>query len=96
MVEPEMPFYELPDNMDLAEVFIKTMINDVLEKCPDDMEFFNERIDKSVLAKLENIRSKEFIRLPYTEAIEIIQTAAGSSTILFNGAAICRLNTSDS
>ncbi len=73
MVEPEMPFYELPDNMDLAEAFIKTMINDVLEKCPDDMEFFNERIDKTVLAKLENIRSKEFIRLPYTEAIDIIQ-----------------------
>ena len=73
MVEPEMPFYELPDNMDLAEAFIKTMITDVLEKCPDDMEFFNERIDKTVLAKLENIRSKEFIRLPYTEAIDIIQ-----------------------
>ena len=73
MVEPEMPFYELPDNMDLAEAFIKTMINDVLEKCPDDMEFFNERIDKTVLAKLENIRTKEFIRLPYTEAIDIIQ-----------------------
>lgn len=73
MVEPEMPFYELPDNMDLAEAFIKTMINDVLEKCPDDMEFFNTRIDTTVLAKLENIRSREFIRLPYTEAIDIIQ-----------------------
>ncbi len=73
MVEPEMPFYELPDNMDLAEAFIKTMINDVMEKCPEDMEFFNERIDKTVLAKLENIRTKEFIRLPYTEAIDIIQ-----------------------
>ena len=73
MVEPEMPFYELPDNMDLAEAFIKAMINDVLEKCPDDMAFFNDRIDNTVLSKLENIRNKEFIRLPYTEAIEIIQ-----------------------
>ncbi len=72
MVEPEMPFYELPDNMDLAEAFIKTMVNDVLAKCGDDMEFFNERIDKTVLAKLENIRTKDFIRLPYTEAIDII------------------------
>ena len=73
MVEPEMPFYELPDNMDLAEAFIKAMINDVLEKCPDDMAFFNDRIDNTVLSKLENIRNKEFIRLPYTEAIAIIQ-----------------------
>lgn len=73
MVEPEMPFYELPDNMDLAEAFIKTMVSDVLEKCPDDMAFFNDRIDNTVLSKLENIRNKEFIRLPYTEAIEIIQ-----------------------
>ena len=73
MVEPEMPFYELPDNMDLAEAFIKTMVNDVLEKCPEDMAFFNDRIDNTVLSKLENIRNKEFIRLPYTEAIEIIQ-----------------------
>lgn len=72
MVEPEMPFYELTDNMDLAEAFIKTMVNDVLEKCPDDMAFFNDRIDTTVLAKLENIRQKEFIRLPYTEAIDII------------------------
>ena len=65
MVEPEMPFYELPDNMDLAEAFIKAMIN--------DMAFFNDRIDNTVLSKLENIRNKEFIRLPYTEAIAIIQ-----------------------
>ncbi len=74
MVEPEMPFYELPDNMDLAEAFIKTIINDVLEKCPDDMEFFNQRIDTTTLARLENIRSKQFIRLPYTEAIELLKS----------------------
>lgn len=75
MVEPEMPFYELPDNMDLAEAFIKTMINDVLEQCPDDMQFFNQRIDKTVLETLENIRGNEFVRLPYTEAIELIQNS---------------------
>ncbi len=73
MVEPEMPFYELSDNMDLAEAFIKTMINDVLAECPEDMEFFNQRIDTTVLEKLENIRSNAFVRLPYTEAIEILQ-----------------------
>ena len=72
MVEPEMPFYELTDNMDLAEAFIKTMINDVLDECPEDMEFFNKRIDKTVLETLENIRSHEFIRLTYTEAVELL------------------------
>ena len=75
MVEPEMPFYELPDNMDLAESFIKTMINDVLDQCPEDMEFFNKRIDKTVLDTLENIRSNEFIRLPYTEAIDLLTSS---------------------
>ena len=73
MVEPEMPFYELEDNMDLAESFIKTMINDCLDQCPEDMEFFNQRIDKTVLETLENIRSNSFVRLPYTDAIELLQ-----------------------
>ena len=75
MVEPEMPFYELPDNMRLAEEFIKTIIRDVLDRCPDDMAFFNDRIDKTVMETLRNILDHEFIRLPYTEAVEIIQQA---------------------
>ena len=78
MVEPEMPFYELEDNMDLAEAFIKAMINDCLDQCPEDMEFFNQRIDKTVLETLENIRSNAFVRLPYTEAIELLQTCGKS------------------
>lgn len=72
MVEPEMPFYELTDNMDLAEEFIRRIVNDVLEHSAEDMEFFAQRIDKTVMDRLESIRSKEFVRLPYTEAIEII------------------------
>lgn len=72
MVEPEMPFYELTDNMDLAEEFIRRIVNDVLEHSAQDMEFFAQRIDKGVMDRLESIRSKEFVRLPYTEAIEII------------------------
>ena len=72
MVEPEMPFYELDDNMDLAEQFIKTIVNDILDQCPEDMEFFNKRIDKTVLETLENIRGNEFIRLPYTDAIDLL------------------------
>jgi asparaginyl-tRNA synthetase len=73
MVEPEMPFYDLEDNMALAESFIRTMVSDVLEHCAEDMEFFSQRIDPGVMARLETIRTKDFIRLPYTEAIEIIQ-----------------------
>src|SRR5215471_4869712 len=73
MVEPEMPFYDLNDNMQLAEDFIRSIIKHVLEHCPDDMKFFAERIDKTVLETLENIVSHEFLRLSYTEAIDILQ-----------------------
>lgn len=73
MVEPEMAFYELTDNMDLAESFIQTVIKEVLDRCPDDMQFFNERIDKTILETLKNILDHKFIRLPYTEAIEILE-----------------------
>ncbi|MDG2129444.1 MAG: asparagine--tRNA ligase [Fuerstiella sp.] len=75
MVEPEMPFFELTDNMDLAESFVKTMIGDVLDQCPEDMDFFNQRIDKTVLETLDNICNNEFIRLPYTEAVELLQNS---------------------
>ncbi len=75
MVEPEMPFCDLNDNMDLAETFIRTVINDVLERCPEDMEFFNQRIDKTVLETLDNIRNNDFVRLSYTEAVELLQAS---------------------
>ena len=73
MVEPEMAFYELSDNMDLAEAFLRRIIRDVLERCPEDMKFFNERIDKTVLDTLEGVADSEFLRIPYTEAIEILK-----------------------
>jgi len=72
MVEPEMPFYELTDNMDLAESFIRQILKSVLEQCPEDMEFFNLRIEKTILETLRNIIENDFIRLPYTEAVEIL------------------------
>ncbi|HAB14767.1 MAG TPA: asparagine--tRNA ligase [Planctomycetaceae bacterium] len=75
MVEPEMPFYELPDNMELAESFIRSITAEVLERCGEDMEFFNKRIDDTVLATLANITDNEFIRLTYTEAVEILEGA---------------------
>ena len=75
MIEPEMPFYELEDNMQLAEEFIKTIIRDALERCAEDMAFFNERIDKTVLATLKHILEKDFRRVSYTEAVDIVTKA---------------------
>ena len=73
MVEPEMAFYELTDNMDLAERFLKHVFQDVLKNCSEDMEFFNQRIDKTVIETLQNIVSCDFVRLPYTAAVEILE-----------------------
>ena len=73
MVEPEMAFFELADDMDLAERFIKRIFADVLEKCPEDMAFFNDRIDKTTLETMTHIVESDFIRLPYTEAVEILK-----------------------
>ncbi len=75
MIEPEMAFCDLTGNMDLAERLLKRICGDVLEKCPEDMEFFNLRIDKTVLATLQQIVDVEFIRLPYTEAVEILKNS---------------------
>ena len=60
MVEPEMAFYDLDDNMDLAEDFIKYLLADVMEHCAEDMEFFNKHIDTSILATLKNIIDNRF------------------------------------
>lgn len=72
MVEPEVPFFELTDNMQLAEDFIKTTISDVLERCREDMEFFNLRIDKTILETLDHILNNEFRRVSYTEAVDVL------------------------
>src|SRR4029079_11793614 len=72
MVEPEMAFYELTDNMDLAERFLKRIFHDVLNQCREDMEFFNERIDKTVITTLEQILASSFKRVSHTEAVEIL------------------------
>lgn len=75
MVEPEMPFYELDDNMDLAESFIKTIITDVLTECEEDMEFFGKWIEKTLLETLTHIRDEDFVRVPYTEAVELLMSS---------------------
>jgi asparaginyl-tRNA synthetase len=78
MVEPEMAFFELADNMTLAEAFLKRIFRDVLEKCAEDMQFFQERIDKTVIGTLERIVASDFERLPYTEAIERLEKSGRS------------------
>ncbi|MEX2142762.1 MAG: asparagine--tRNA ligase [Pirellulales bacterium] len=73
MVEPEMAFFELTDNMDLAEAFLKRIFRDALEHCAEDMQFFKERIDNTVVETLEQIVESDFERLPYTEAVERLE-----------------------
>jgi asparaginyl-tRNA synthetase len=73
MVEPEMAFYDLDDDMDLAEEFIKYLFADVLENCIEDMAFFNQRIDKTTLETLQHIVDNQFERLTYTDAIHHLQ-----------------------
>ncbi len=73
MVEPEMAFFELSDNMDLAERFLKRIFGDVLAQCAEDMQFFNQRIDDTAIATLEQIVASQFVRLPYEEAVEILK-----------------------
>jgi asparaginyl-tRNA synthetase len=75
MVEPEMAFCDLEGDMDLAEAFLKHVFQSVLETCPEDMEFFNQRIDKSVLATAENIINNQFERITYTDAIALLEKA---------------------
>jgi asparaginyl-tRNA synthetase len=73
MVEPEMAFCDLDGNMDLAEAFLKFVFQQVLEQCPDDMAFFDQRIDNSVLATADNIIHNTFERITYTEAVAMLQ-----------------------
>ena len=75
MIEPEMAFCDLEGDMDLAEAFLKHIFKYVLETCQEDIEFFNERIDKTVLATAENIIKNQFERLTYTEAVALLERA---------------------
>ena len=73
MIEPEMAFYELEDNMDVAEAMIKHIITRVLERCPDEINFFNSFVDKGLKARLEHVATSDFARVSYTEAVEILK-----------------------
>jgi asparaginyl-tRNA synthetase len=72
MIEPEMAFYDIHDNMDLAEEFLKYLIKYTLDHCKDDLEFLNNMIDKGLLERLKFVLDNPFERKTYTEAIEIL------------------------
>ncbi len=73
MNEPEMAFYEIQDNMDLAEEFLKYLVKWALERCMDDLQFLNDLYDKELIDRLKSVVDVDFVRLSYTEAIDILQ-----------------------
>ncbi len=73
MIEPEICFADLKDDMDLAESMLKYVINYVLENCPEEMEFFNNFIDKTLLERLNNVVNSEFGRITYTDAVKELE-----------------------
>ena len=75
MIEPEMAFYELEDNMELAEDFLKYLINYALENCREDLEFLNKMWDKELIERLEFVIKNDFVRLDYTEGINILKAS---------------------
>ena len=76
MIEPEMAFYEIEDNMDLAEEFIKFCVQYALDHCREDIEFLNKMYDNTLIDRLEHVVREQFVRLSYTEGIDIL-TASG-------------------
>ncbi|QIL76350.1 asparagine--tRNA ligase [Hymenobacter sp. HDW8] len=75
MIEPEVAFNDLQDNMDLAEDFLKSLVRQALEKCADDLQFLNDQYDKELLNRLRFVIDNDFQRLTYTEAVEILKAA---------------------
>ncbi len=73
MIEPEMAFADLSDDMDCAEAMVKFIISYVKETCKEELEFLNKFVDTGLLARLDNVLNSEFVRLTYTEAIEILE-----------------------
>ena len=75
MIEPEVAFNEIKENMDLAEDFIKYCVQWALDNCRDDVQFLNDMFDKELLGRLEGILKEDFVRLPYTEGVKILEDA---------------------
>jgi len=75
MIEPEMAFYEIKENMDLAEDFVKYLVSYALDNCADDLAFFNQMYDNELIDRLKMVVENDFIRMTYTEAVEIIMNS---------------------
>ena len=75
MIEPEMAFYDINDNMDLAEDFIKSLVRYALENCMDDIRFLNDMFDKGLIERLQGVIDTDFVRLTYTEGIKILEAS---------------------
>lgn len=80
MIEPEMAFYDIKDNMDLAEDFIKSLVQYALENCYDDIKFLNDKYDPELIERLQAVSGTEFVRLEYTEGIKILEEAVANGT----------------
>lgn len=78
MIEPEVAFYDIHDNMDLAEDFLKYLVNYALEHCMDDLEFLNKMYDNELIERLRFVTGNDFKRLTYTEAVEILMASVAS------------------
>ena len=75
MIEPEMAFYDITDNMDLAEDFVKYLIRYALENCSEDLDFLNKMVDNKLLDRLKFVLDNEFVRISYTEAVKILTSS---------------------
>jgi asparaginyl-tRNA synthetase len=75
MIEPEMSFYDIADNMQLAEDFVKFCLKWALDNCKDDIQFLNDMFDKELIDRINFVLQNEFVRLTYTEGIQILEEA---------------------
>jgi asparaginyl-tRNA synthetase len=78
MIEPEMAFYDLEDDMNLAESFVKFLMKWALEKCGEDMEFFDKRIKPGLIETLTHVAQSDFVRITYTDAVKELEKNAGA------------------
>ncbi len=78
MIEPEIAFADLEDDMDLAEEMLKYVIRDVMERCPDELAMLNRFVDKGLVERLEHVASSDFARVTYTEAVQILEAAVAA------------------
>ena len=90
MIEPEIAFADLDDNMELAEAMLKYVISYVMEEAPEEMNFFNSFVDKGLIDRLKNVVESDFARVTYTEAVELLEKNNDKFEYKVHWDAICR------